>query len=749
MRDVPNPLESGKEQHNSTAVRALARVASHYGLTLDPQQLIRTHPFNTEEPTASLLLKMAEGSGLRGKLMRIKRGELGRLTRFLPAILLLPNGKAAVINRVQSGEGASCALIDELESESGLSALYDEPRLFEFWEGDVILLKLRWRAPGAERPFGFGWLLDQLLIERKLFRDIAIAAVLMSMLALFTPITVMIMIDRVLYNHSMSTLHVLGAALVVIIGFETLFGYLRRCLIWLTTTRIDAKLNLYVFDKLLNLPMSLFERLPTGLISAKISQIWHIRQFMSQELFGTVLDSITLFILLPVLFILSWKLACFVLVLAFCILGIYLAFLPALRRATGRVITAEQQMWSHQVETIHGIRTVKSLSLEGLKRSQRDVYVAEVIEAHQAFDRLANFPQTMTNPLERLIYAGSFFLGCYLILSQPTQSLLPTGMTAGSVVAFALIASRAVAPIVAMAGMVNSFEEARGALAEVASVMNVPPEEGRSGTGLKLPITGQVVFQDVRFRYSPGVPYALDGVSFEIPKSTIFGVMGRSGSGKTTLTRLLQGLNRDYEGLIKIDGMDLREIDLDHLRSSIGVVPQENFLFSGTVRDNISAADPKASFQRVVRTAQLAGAEEFIERLPHGYETVVEEGAVNFSGGQRQRLAIARALLVDPPILILDEATSALDAESEAIVNANLVRIAQNRTVIIVSHRLSALAMADAILVLERGRFYAVGHHQKLVVSCDIYRSLWSQQNRHLEMEGRNADREVHPTKAI
>ena len=177
--------------------------------------------------------------------------------------------------------------------------------------------------------------------------------------------------------------------------------------------------------------------------------------------------------------------------------------------------------------------------------------------------------------------------------------------------------------------------------------------------------------------------------------------MGRSGSGKTTVTRLLQGLNRDYEGMIKIDGMDLREIDLDHLRSSIGVVPQENFLFSGTIRDNISAARPKASFDKIVQVAQLAGAEEFIERLPNGYETVVAEGAVNFSGGQRQRLAIARALLVDPPILILDEATSALDAESEAIVNANLLRIAKNRTVIIISHRLSALAMADSILVFS------------------------------------------------
>lgn len=752
MLDLQNPTGQGEEQQHSTAVRALVRVATHYGLTLNPQQLIRAHPFTTPEPSAALLLKMAEGTGLRGKVMRIKRGELGRLERLVPAILLLPNGKAAVINRVRHREeGASCALIDELESESGLSALYDEPRLFQFWAGDVILLKLRWRAPGAERPFGFAWLLDLLLTERKLLRDIAIAAIVMSFLALFVPMTAMIMIDRVLYNHSISTLKVLGLAILLIIGFETVLGYVRRCLIWLATSRVDARLNLYVFDKLLNLPMSFFERVATGMISAKISQIWHIRQFMSQELFGTALDGFMLFVLLPVLLLLNWKLTIFVLFLALSILAVYMAFLPALRKATARVINAEQRMWSHQVETIHGIRTVKSLSLEGLKRNQRDVHVAEVIEAHQALDRLANFPQTMTTPLERSIYAGSFVLGCYMILSESTAAGLSIGATAtaGSLVAFAMLAGRVAGPIVSVAGLVNSYEHARGAMVEVASVMNVAPEEGRSGNGLKLPITGQVVFQDVRFRYTPTSPYALDGVSFEIPKNTIFGVMGRSGSGKTTVTRLLQGLNRDYEGMIKIDGMDLREIDLDHLRSSIGVVPQENFLFSGTVRDNIGAARPKASFDKIVQAAQLAGAEEFIERLPQGYDTVVEEGAVNFSGGQRQRLAIARALLVDPPILILDEATSALDAESEAIVNANLMRIAKNRTVIIISHRLSALSMADAILVLERGRFYAVGRHQKLVVSCDIYRSLWSQQNRHLEMEGRNADREVHPTKAV
>jgi ATP-binding cassette subfamily B protein len=261
--------------------------------------------------------------------------------------------------------------------------------------------------------------------------------------------------------------------------------------------------------------------------------------------------------------------------------------------------------------------------------------------------------------------------------------------------------------------------------------MNQPPEEDRAGTGLRLPIRGEVSFQNVMFRYAPGSPLALDGANFDIRAGSIFGIMGRSGSGKTTITRLLQGLNPKYEGVIKIDGMDLREIELHHLRSNIGVVAQENFLFRGTIRENIGMARPDASFGDIVRAAQLAGAEEFIERMPKGYDTYLEEGATNLSGGQRQRLAIARALVIDPPVMILDEATSALDAESEAIINANLLRIARNRTIICVSHRLSMLVPADAILVMEKGKVYDLGRHEELLYRCDIYKHMWFQQNRH------------------
>ena len=732
--------QAAATQADSTAVAALVRVARHHGLEYSAEELIRAHQFEGPEPAPALLSKMAERAGLQAKAARIQRGELAGLADSLPAIMLLPQGKALILEKVHDQDGVKLALIEDPGSATGTTVLVDEPRLFESWNGELMLLSRRWKITDQDKPFGFSWLIGQFVLERRLVRDISVAAIFMSLLALFPVMIVMVVLDRVINYKSFSTLGVITVALIAVTLFETTFGYLRRLMILIASSRIDARINLHVFDKLINLKMSYFEKTPTGVISGKIGQIWKVRSFIMMQVFGTLLDSVTLLVLLPVLFYLNWKLTFYVLGLAFGILGIYIAFLPEVGRRTGRVITAEQAMGSHMIETIYGIRTVKSLCLEGLKRFQRDRRVAKVIETHRDLDRISNWPQTLVMPLERMIYSGTIIIGCYMALTDPD------GTTAGTVIAFAMLAGRVTGPIVSMAGMLNAFEDARGALGEVASVMNQPPEEGRTGTGLRLPISGHVIFDEVRFRYSPTAAYALNEVSFEIPRGTIFGVMGRSGSGKTTVTRLLQGLNREYQGTIKIDGMDLRQIDLDHLRSSIGVVPQENFLFSGTIRDNISAPRPNAGMEVIVRAAQMAGAEEFIERLEKGYDTEVEEGAVNFSGGQRQRLAIARALLVDPQILILDEATSALDAESEAIVNANLMRIAAGRTVIIISHRLSSLMTADAILVLERGKFYDVGKHEELLQRCDIYQSLWYQQNRHMDPKNAHARTSGRPT---
>jgi ATP-binding cassette subfamily B protein len=710
-----------------TSLRALAAVASRQGVDVNVDQLRRRFALAAGEPETQTLIALARELGLEARVLWMSFEELPRLARALPAILRAKDGGALILEdaRTDPAKGTVAVIRDPSATEDAVVAI-DELHLAEVWEGEAILIKRLHAASEEQQPFGMSWLVRQVLRERKLFGDIAAGAIVSTVFALAPPFIFMIVLDRVLVNHSYSTLNVLVGVIVLMLLFETILTYLRRLLTQVVTTRIDGRLNLYIAEKLLKLPMDYFERTPTGRVLGKLGAMWRIRNFLTGQLFGAFLDAVPLIGLIPAMLILEWKLALVAFALAAIIFLIVMLYLKPISKLYSHVIRAEQAKSAYLVETIHGIRTIKSLALEGRRRREWDKRVADAASAQHALGMMSNYPQTMSLPFERLIYSGCLAVGAYIVLANP-GSINP-----GALVAFAMLSMRLAAPLIKIAHLQMELAEVRGGIAEVASVMNVPPEEGRAN-GLRQPIKGEVSFRDIRFRYSPDAPYALDEVSFEVPAGTMLGIMGRSGSGKTTVTRLLQRLNTNYEGMIKIDGMDLREIDLMHLRTHIGVVPQENFLFSGSVRENIAVAKPDAGFADVVRAAQLAGAEEFIERLPRGYDTVLEEGATNLSGGQRQRLALARALLIDPPILILDEATSALDAESEAIVNANLKRMAKGRTVLSISHRLSMLVECDAILVLERGRFYDLGTHEELLQRCDIYKHMWYQQNRHLD----------------
>ena len=305
-------------------------------------------------------------------------------------------------------------------------------------------------------------------------------------------------------------------------------------------------------------------------------------------------------------------------------------------------------------------------------------------------------------------------------------------MTIGALVAFNMLAGRVSGPLVQMVTMVHEYQEVALAVKMLGEVMNQKPERKGNRDGLRPEFTGKIEFENVSFRYGAEGAPALDDVSFTIEPGKVFGIVGRSGSGKTTLTRLIAGLYPIQQGLLRIDGYDSRELDLVHLRKNLGLVLQDNFLFRGTVRENIACVKRDATFAEVVQAAQLAGADEFIERLPRGFDTMLEEDASNLSGGQKQRLAIARALIINPRVLIFDEATSALDSESEMIIRRNLRRLAEGRTVIIVSHRLSMLAEANAILVIDHGRIVDVDRHDKLLSKCTIYRHLWNQQTKQI-----------------
>ncbi|HEY5072161.1 MAG TPA: peptidase domain-containing ABC transporter [Caulobacteraceae bacterium] len=714
-------------------LQAFVLLARHHGMDTSVDELERQYVLGEGGVSDAVLVALAADLGLDARWVTLNWSQLPKLSKILPAMLRLRDGGALILESVTKDESSGLvALVGDPLAGSEVRAAIDETQLTALWGGQVLMVKIDSKGALNDEPFSFNWILKQVLKERSLFRDIGISAFISSLFAIVPPFTMKIIIDRVLVDKSQMTWILLAVIFVAMVIFEMLLTFLRGRFMELAATRIDGRLQIYVMERLLRLPMSYFETTPVGRTASKVNKIEVIREFLTGELLNTSVDSIMLLVLVPILFVLSWALAFWVVALGLCIFMIIMIFLRPLMRLNIKFVESEIRKHIYLIESLYGMRTIKSLALEGRRRMGWDVVVAENVGTKHDWGVLANYPTTLVVPFERLMYTGSLMLGTAAVLWSTTTSGA-TVISAGSMVAFVLIASRTAAPLVKVAGLLDSYHEIKSAVYQVASVMNEPPEITRGQSGLRQPIKGDIVFDNVQFRYVAGAPLALSGASFAIRPGTIFGIMGRSGSGKTTITRLLQGLNTDFEGMVKIDGMDLREIDLHHLRTSIGVVPQENFLFSGSVRDNIGMAKAGATFPQIVRAAQLAGAEEFIEKMPRGYDTRLEEGASNLSGGQRQRLALARALLIEPSVLILDEATSALDAESEAIINANLVRIAEGRTIICVSHRLSMLVPADAILVLEQGKTYDVGRHEELLHRCDIYKHMWHTQNRHLD----------------
>ena len=709
-----------------TGCNALVIIARSFGLHLDAQQMLRNSYLSTEDIGVGALMVCAERAGLRPRGLRPGWEGLLRLARALPAIVHLHNGEFMILTRIEEESGEYRAVLQDPSCESEVWLSLDYRRFSAIWTGEVILIQRHLVVEEETQLFNLMMISMLILRERKMIGDIAISAIMMSLLALVPILFFRLTAERILPFHAVNTFVVVCLVTLVLVAFEVAFGTLRRHLLLRLTTRVDVKLSNDMFARVLALPVEYFERTPAGLTMHKMVQIGRVRTFLVGQLFGTVLDGGILLLFMPVMFFISPVLTAVVLIFAALTGAWLILMLPAYRRRSGAVEAAEAARGAFLSQSIQGIRTVKSLALEARQVQEWDALTARIARLKFEEGNLSNVIQMVITPLERLLVTGTYGVGVYMALRSADAALVSTLFT------FMLLSQRLAAPLIQASQLINQYDEARTAIAVVGSLVNQPPEEGRSGEGVRNPLQGHVEFSKVLFQYKGALRPALKEVSFEIPMGTTLGVMGRSGSGKTTVTRLIQRLHSDYNGLIKIDGVDVRQYDLSHLRSSLGIVLQENFLFSGTIRSNITIAKPDATFADMVHAARMAGAEEFIEKLPAGYETYVYEGSPNLSGGQRQRLAIARALITDPRILILDEATSALDAESEAIVNANIDQIARGRTVITISHRLASLVKADAILVMEQGEVNDIGKHHELLERNEIYANLWWTQNQHV-----------------
>jgi ATP-binding cassette subfamily B protein len=709
-----------EESNFDTALQCFVGVSRYHGLDFSVDRLKHDYALKPGDDIRRLLLLIARKSGLHAKTLKVGWKDLERLGDAYPCIARLSNGNSVILLGYRNG---LVGILDPLADRSEVLRL-DEATLCKSWRGELLLVRRNYSLTDESRPFGFAWFIPEIVRNASTFRDIAIAAIMLQVLALATPIFVQITLDKVLVHQAYTTLYVLAAGVSAAILFDAVFNYLRRLLIVYVSARIDVRTSTRAFERLLSLPITFFERISAGVITKHMQQVERIREFLTGRLFMTLLDATSLFIIVPLLFFYSSQLAILVLCFSGVTACVIAALIPVYRRRLRALYEAEGQRQAYLVETIHGMETVKALATEPLRRRDWDTRCAQAAETHFRVGRISTSAQAVIVLLEKLLTVAVIGFGSQLVFDGT--------MTVGALVAFSMLSGRVTAPLGQIVSLIQGYQEAALSVRMLGEIMNRNPERPATQRGLRPVLGGLIEFDRVTFRYSESGPPALDDITLTIPAGSVFGIVGRSGSGKTTLTRMIRGMYPIQLGSIRIDRHDIREIDLPYLRSQAGVVLQQCFLFRGSVRDNIAATKPDATLEEIVTAATLAGADEFIKLLPQGYDTMLEEGGTNLSGGQQQRLSIARALLREPRILILDEATSSLDPESEAIVQANLARIAEGRTLIIVSHRLSSLVSADSIVVLDRGRIVDYGRHTDLLSRCMTYRQLWNQQHRHL-----------------
>lgn len=549
-----------------------------------------------------------------------------------------------------------------------------------------------------------------------------LASFFIQLFALLTPLFFQVVIDKVLVHKGLTTLHVLAIGMLALTLFEVILGGLRAYVFSHTSSRIDVTLGAQMFRHLLRLPIAYFEARRVGDTVARVRELETIRQFLTSSTVTVVIDLFFTIVFLAVMFFYSPMLSLIVLGTVPFYAFISVVITPIFRARLNEKFNRGAENQAFLVESINGVQTLKAMAVEPAMQRRWEEQLASYVRASFRTTNLGNVTGQIASFINKLTTILILWVGAYLVMGNE--------LSIGQLIAFNMLAGRVSGPLLRVVQLWQEFQQARISVERLGDVLNAPPEPSYSANRTTLPaLAGNVVFDKVVFRYRADAPEVLRKLSFEVPAGKVIGFVGRSGSGKSTIAKLIQRLYVPESGRVLVDGVDLAQVDPAWLRRQIGVVLQENFLFNRSVRDNIALADPGIPMERVVEAAKLAGAHEFILELPQGYDTVVGEHGATLSGGQRQRIAIARALVMNPRILILDEATSALDYESEAIVQRNLQGICRGRTVFIIAHRLSTVRQAHRIFVIEKGEIIEQGTHQDLIQVNGYYANLHRHQD--------------------
>lgn len=694
---------------------SLAMICRHFGRRVSLARIRQLCHTSHDGTTLKAISHAATELGLAARALKVSLRNLPQLP--LPAIIHWEGNHWMVLFDISekfvrvADPATGLRRIPRAEFEqkwSGYAALFDYTVAFE-------------KAPEG-RP-ALAWMLPFFAKYRVSLLQSFLLAAVVSALQLLFPVCTQVVVDRVIVEQDVSLLLVSVIGLAAAGGFMLVTSLIEQYLLSFATVHIDTAILDFLMRQLLALPMSYFNSRRTGDIQRRLEGARQIRLFMVQHGVGALLAAIQLAGCLALMALYSLKLSGVFLLTLPLYAGLMYFSVKVLRPLFADLEEGQGKYSSHQIDAIKGIEAVKAAAAETAFR-----------------DRMLN--EFLT--LSRKRFRGNFILMSYDSALQ-TISLLSTALflwvgagmvikgefSVGAFVAFNALLAMAYGAVLRTLGVWDELQIMVVLLNRLSDIFEQEPEQGRDRSQLKpVPsLDGHIELRNVGFRYGgPEAPPILEGINLEVAPGKTIAIVGRSGSGKTTLIKLIAGLIEPTTGSILFDHVDLKALNYREVRRKIGLVLQENHLFSDSILHNISFGDPEPDFERVLRAAQLANAHDFIARLPLGYETRIGETGLALSGGQKQRVCIARALYHDPPVLIFDEATSALDSESERAIQENLGRLMAGRTSLVIAHRLSTIRDADSIIVLERGKVAEVGSHDELMARRGLYFYLSSQQ---------------------
>jgi subfamily B ATP-binding cassette protein HlyB/CyaB len=598
-----------------------------------------------------------------------------------PALVLKHDGERFVYVAAQSevANARPAADFGALFAPTGIVLAHDAAREDEL--------------PGFEdekREFGFRWFVPALARHKEIWRDVLIASLAIQVIGLATPLFTQVIIDKVVVHHTESTLIAVAVALLMFLAFNALLTGMRQYLIIHTGNRVDAVLATAVFTHLFRLPLPYFERRPTGVTVARLHGVETIREFITGAAIAFVLDMPFLVIILAVMFWYSWQLSLIALGIVLALAGASALVTPVWRDKLNRQFKLGARNQAFMTEYIAGVETVKTLQFEPVLERRFGEYLAGYLAAGFTTRQLANAYNVFASALEQAMTIAILVVGALLVMRND-------GFTIGMLVAFQMFASRMAQPMLRISGLWQEFQQADIAVKRLGDIMNSPAEPYTLAPS-RAEGAGRIEIQGLAFRYSDKHPYLYRNLNYAIRPGSLVVVAGPSGCGKSTLAKLLLGFYQPSDGRILLDGRDLAHLSANELRQAFGVVPQETVLFSGTVYENISMADPHAGFDEIVAACRAAEIHDTIEKLPEGYQTKLGEHGVGLSGGQKQRVAIARALLKKPKLLVFDEATSNLDTQTAESLAQTINRLKGAATIVFITHAVPrGLAVDEAL----------------------------------------------------